>query len=156
MIEIERKFLVHSTEFIQAASQHYHIEQGYLSKDPARTVRVRIKNDKSFITVKGASSASGMSRYEWEKEIPLEEGKALLQLALPIVIQKTRYEVKHQTFLFEVDVFEGQHQGLILAEVELEDENVELNLPEWIGEEVTGDPRYYNASLSSMEEKKST
>ena len=156
MIEIERKFLVHSTEFIQAASQHYRIEQGYLSKDPARTVRVRIKNDKSFITVKGASSASGMSRYEWEKEIPLEEGKALLQLALPIVIQKTRYEVKHQTFLFEVDVFEGQHQGLILAEVELEDENVELNLPEWIGEEVTGDPHYYNASLSSMEEKKST
>lgn len=156
MIEIERKFLVHSTEFIQAASQHYRIEQGYLSKDPARTVRVRIKNDKSFITVKGASSASGMSRYEWEKEIPLEEGKALLQLALPTVIQKIRYEVKHQTFLFEVDVFEGQHQGLILAEVELEDENVELNLPTWIGEEVTGDSRYYNASLSSMEEKKST
>ena len=156
MIEIERKFLVHSTEFIQAASQHYRIEQGYLSKDPARTVRVRIKNDKSFITVKGASSASGMSRYEWEKEIPLEEGKALLQLALPTVIQKIRYEVKHQTFLFEVDVFEGHHQGLILAEVELEDENVELNLPTWIGEEVTGDSRYYNASLSSMEEKKST
>ncbi len=156
MIEIERKFLVHSTEFIQAASQHYRIEQGYLSKDPARTVRVRIKNDKSFITVKGASSASGMSRYEWEKEIPLEEGKALLQLALPTVIQKIRYEIKHQTFLFEVDVFEGQHQGLILAEVELEDENVELNLPEWIGEEVTGDPRFYNVSLSSMEEKKST
>lgn len=156
MIEIERKFLVHSTEFIQAASQHYRIEQGYLSKDPARTVRVRIKADKSFITVKGASSASGMSRYEWEKEIPLEEGKALLQLALPKVIQKTRYEIKHQTFLFEVDVFEGQHQGLILAEVELEDENVELNLPTWIGEEVTGDARYYNASLSSMEEKKST
>lgn len=156
MIEIERKFLVHSTEFLQAASQYYRIEQGYLTKDPGRTVRVRIKNDKSFITVKGASSASGMSRYEWEKEIPLEEGKALLQLALPTVIQKIRYEVKHQTFLFEVDVFEGQHQGLILAEVELEDENVELNLPEWIGEEVTGDPRYYNASLSSMEEKKST
>ena len=156
MIEIERKFLVHSTEFIQAASQHYRIEQGYLTKDPARPVRVRIKNEKSFITVKGASSASGMSRYEWEKEVPLEEGKALLQLALPTVIQKIRYEVKHQTFLFEVDVFEGQHQGLILAEVELEDENVELNLPEWIGEEVTGDARYYNASLSSMEEKNST
>ena len=153
MIEIERKFLVHSTEFVQAASQHYRIEQGYLSKDPARTVRVRIKNDKSFITVKGASSASGMSRYEWEKEIPLEEGKALLQLALPTVIQKTRYEVKHQTFLFEVDVFEGQHQGLILAEVELEDENVELNLPTWIGEEVTGDPRYYNASYPRWRKK---
>ena len=156
MIEIERKFLVHSTKFLQAASQHYRIEQGYLSKDPARTVRVRIKDEKSFISVKGASSASGMSRYEWEKEVPLEEGKALLQLALPTVIQKIRYEVKHQTFLFEVDVFEGQHQGLILAEVELEDENVELNLPEWIGEEVTGDARYYNASLSSMEEKNST
>jgi len=156
MIEIERKFLVHSTEFIQAASQHYCLEQGYLSKDPARPVRVRINDDKSFITVKGASSASGMSRYEWEKEIPLEEGKALLQLALPKVNKKTRYEIKHQTFLFEVDVFEGQHQGLILAEVELEDENVELNLPTWIGEEVTGDARYYNASLSSMEEKKST
>ena len=88
MIEIERKFLVHSTKFLQAASQHYRIEQGYLSKDPARTVRVRIKDEKSFITVKGASSASGMSRYEWEKEIPLGEGKALLQLALPTVIQK--------------------------------------------------------------------
>lgn len=152
MIEIERKFLVHSTEFIQTTNQYYRIEQGYLSKDPERTVRVRIKDDKSFITVKGASSASGMSRYEWEKEIPLEEGKALLQLALPTVIQKTRYEVEYQTFLFEVDVFEGQHHGLILAEVELDDENVELNLPEWIGEEVTGDARYYNASLSSNED----
>lgn len=155
MIEIERKFLVHSTEFIQEAHQHYCIEQGYLCKDPERTVRVRTKNDKSFITVKGVSSASGMSRYEWEKEISLEEGEALLRLALPKVIKKTRYLVKHLTFLFEVDVFEGQHKGLILAEVELENEKVELSLPQWIGEEVTGDPNYYNASLSSMDEKKS-
>ena len=150
MIEIERKFLVHSSEFIPIADQHYRIEQGYLSKDPERTVRVRIKNDKSYITVKGGSSASGMSRYEWEKEIPIEEGKALLQLALPTVIEKTRYEIKHESFLFEVDVFEGQHKGLILAEVELNNENVELSLPKWIAEEVTGDARYYNASLSSI------
>ena len=155
MIEIERKFLVTSLAFIQEAHQHFRIQQGYLSKDPERTVRVRIKDDKSYITIKGASSASGMSRYEWEKEIPLEEGEALLKLALPVVILKTRYLVKHQNFLFEVDVFEGKHQGLILAEVELDDEKTELPLPHWLGKEVTGDPNYYNASLSSTRAKNS-
>lgn len=155
MVEIERKFLVQSTDFIKLAHQHDKIKQGYLSKDPARTVRIRIKNNKSFITIKGASNASGMSRYEWEKELPLQEGIALLKLALPVVIEKTRYLVKHHGFIFEVDVFEGEHQGLIIAEVELEHEHVQIELPPWIGKEVTGDPRYYNASLSSIKEKNS-
>lgn len=155
MVEIERKFLVQSTDFIKLAYQYDQIKQGYLSKDPARTVRIRIKNKKSFITIKGASNASGMSRYEWEKELPLQEGIALLKLALPVVIEKTRYLVKHQGFIFEVDVFEGEHQGLIIAEVELEHEHVQIELPPWIGKEVTGDPRYYNASLSSIKEKNS-
>ena len=91
MIEIERKFLVQSNEFIQQATKKSTVVQGYLSKDPNRTVRVRIKDQKSFLTIKGKSNASGMSRYEWEKEIPLSEGKELIKLSLPKVIEKTRY-----------------------------------------------------------------
>lgn len=155
MIEIERKFLVKTNEFKNLAVSSVNIKQAYLSKDPHRTVRIRIKNKQAFLTIKGISSASGMSRFEWEKELTLEEGEMLFQLALPTVIVKTRYIVPQGALSFEVDVFEGDHHGLILAEIELASESTSIVLPPWIGEEVTGDQRYYNSYLSSKESKNS-
>ncbi len=155
MIEIERKFLVSSTEFFALADSKVYIKQGYLSKDPHRTVRVRIKDERAFLTIKGISSESGMSRYEWEKEIALEEGETLMRLCLPTIIEKTRFIVPQGTLTFEVDVFEREHKGLILAEIELPSEKTTINLPPWIGKEVTGDKRYYNSYLSSKESKNS-
>lgn len=155
MIEIERKFLVTSNGFMTQAITKEVIKQGYLTKDPHRTVRVRIKNQLAFITIKGISSASGMSRFEWEKEIPLKEGQALMNLCLPTVIEKIRYVIPWGKWSIEVDVFEGVHQGLILAEIELPSEDSSVALPDWIGKEVTGDRIYYNSYLSSIESKKS-
>ena len=155
MIEIERKFLVSSTAFIALASSKVYIKQGYLSKDPHRTVRIRIKDEQAFLTIKGISSESGMSRFEWEKEISLEEGKTLIELCLPAIIEKTRYVIPHAKHYFEVDVFEGGHKGLILAEIELPSEQTLIKLPQWVGKEVTGDKRYYNSYLSSKESKNS-
>ena len=155
MIEIERKFLVSSTEFFALADSKVYINQGYLSKDPHRTVRVRIKDERAFLTIKGISSESGMSRFEWEKEIALEEGETLMRLCLPTIIEKTRFIVPQGTLTFEVDVFEREHKGLILAEIELPSEKTTINLPPWIGKEVTGDKRYYNSYLSSKESKNS-
>ncbi len=151
MIEIERKFLVQSMDFLEQATKKAIMRQGYLSKDPERTVRIRINDQQSFLTIKGRSNVSGMSRFEWEKEITLEAGIQLLSLALPSVIEKTRYFVPHKQWLFEVDVFAGIHQGLILAEVELNSETETVDLPAWIGKEVTGDPNYYNAVLSNKQ-----
>ena len=155
MIEIERKFLVKANDFKNLAVSSATIKQAYLSKDPHRTVRIRIKDKQAFLTIKGISSASGMSRFEWEKELTLEEGEMLFQLALPTVIVKTRYIVPQGALSFEVDVFEGDHQGLILAEIELPSESTSIVLPPWIGKEVTGDQRYYNSYLSSIESKNS-
>ena len=155
MIEIERKFLVKTNDFKSLATSSVFIKQAYLSKDPQRTVRIRIKDQQAFLTIKGISNASGMSRFEWEKELPLKEGEMLLKLALPTVIVKTRYIVPQETLSFEVDVFEGDHKGLILAEIELPNEEASIDLPHWIGKEVTGDKRYYNSYLSSIESKKS-
>ena len=155
MIEIERKFLVKTNEFKNLALSSVNIKQAYLSKDPHRTVRIRIKDKQAFLTIKGISSASGMSRFEWEKELTLEEGEMLFQLALPTVIVKKRYIVPQGALSFEVDVFEGDHQGLILAEIELPSESTSIVLPPWIGKEVTGDQRYYNSYLSSKESKNS-
>jgi len=155
MIEIERKFLVKANDFKNLAVSSVNIKQAYLSKDPHRTVRIRIKNKQAFLTIKGISSASGMSRFEWEKELTLEEGEMLFQLALPTVIVKTRYIVPQGALSFEVDVFEGDHQGLILAEIELPSESTSIVLPPWIGKEVTGNQRYYNSYLSSIESKNS-
>lgn len=155
MIEIERKFLVKTNEFKNLAVSSVNIKQAYLSKDPHRTVRIRIKDKQAFLTIKGISSASGMSRFEWEKELTLEEGEMLFQLALPTVIVKTRYIVPQGALSFEVDVFEGDHQGLILAEIELPSESTSIVLPPWIGKEVTGNQRYYNSYLSSIESKNS-
>lgn len=155
MVEIERKFLVKSTAFIEKAKQKITLRQGYLSKDPERSVRIRIADQKGFLTIKGKSSVSGMSRFEWEKEIDIKEAEQLFFLALPGIIEKDRYVIYENNYCFEVDVFRGKHEGLILAEVELKNENETIDLPVWIGEEVTGKKQYYNSFLSSIEEKKS-
>ncbi len=145
--EIERKFLVKSDAFKAEVSKETRITQGYLSSIPERTVRVRVKGSKGFITIKGIGSASGASRYEWEKEIPVEEVRELLTICEPGVIDKTRYEVKNGPFTFEVDEFYGENQGLTVAEIELSNEDDSFAKPEWLGEEVTGDVKYYNSML---------
>lgn len=144
--EIERKFLV-CGDFKSAAFKKTRITQGYLSSVPERTVRVRVKGDKGFLTIKGIGNDSGASRFEWEKEIPVEDVKALLALSEPGVIDKTRYLVQAGPHTFEVDEFYGDNEGLTLAEVELSDEHEAFERPAWLGEEVTGDPRYYNSML---------
>jgi adenylate cyclase len=149
MIEIERKFLVTSNDFIEESDAQFEIAQGYLNSNPERTVRVRIKGDKGFLTIKGKSSESGASRFEWEKEIAVDEAKQLLLLCENGVIEKTRYHVKMNEHLFEVDVFYGQNEGLVMAEIELSDENEAFEKPNWLGKEVTNDERYYNAYLSN-------
>ncbi len=144
--EIERKFLVEG-EFKPFARSQTRIIQGYLSSVPERTVRVRVKGVQGFITIKGIGSASGATRYEWEKEIPVAEVEELLQLCEPGVIDKTRYLVSVGAHTFEVDEFHGANHGLIIAEVELESEDEAFEKPPWLGPEVTGDDRYYNAML---------
>ena len=148
MIEIERKFLVLSDGFISAAFSKKRIVQGYLNSNPERTVRVRIKGNKALLTIKGASNESGLSRFEWEKEIPIEEATALLKLCEKGIIDKTRFEVKIGNHIFEVDEFYGENGGLIIAEVELKSETETFEKPIWLGKEVTNDIRYYNSYLS--------
>ena len=145
--EIERKFLV-TGDFKAQASGELRIVQGYLSSVPERTVRVRIKGEQGFITIKGIGSASGASRFEWEKEIPVAEVQELLKLCEPGVIDKTRFLVQAGDHTFEVDEFYGDNQGLVVAEVELASEDEAFTKPDWLGEEVTGDKRYYNAMLT--------
>lgn len=150
MIEIERKFLVKNDTFIDQATTKKYISQGYLNSHPLRTVRVRTKGDQAFLTIKGQSSASGMSRFEWEKEIAVDEAKALLSLCESGIIEKTRYEIYLEKHTFEVDVFHGLNDGLIIAEIELETEMETFTIPDWLGIEVTGDKRYYNSYLSQL------
>ena len=148
-MEIERKYLVKG-QFKPLATAKYAIKPGHPSKNPERTVRVRVKGDKGFLTIKGKSSESGMSRFEWEKEIPLAEAENLLKLCLPVIIEKTRYIVPEASGLvYEVDEFYGEHDGLLLAEIELPSEETTFAKPAWLGEEVTGDAHYYNSYLSS-------
>ena len=149
MIEIERKFLVKDDSFKTAAFAKNHIAQGYLSSVPERTVRVRIKGDKGFLTIKGASNEAGLSRFEWEKEIPVAEAEALLLLCEKGVINKTRFEIKQGDHVFEVDEFYGENEGLIVAEIELNSETETFEKPNWLGNEVTGNNRYYNSYLST-------
>ncbi len=145
--EIERKFLVKG-DFKPFVTKEIRIVQGYLSSVPERTVRVRIKGDKGFMTVKGIGNASGASRFEWEKEISVEDVKSLLTVCEPGIIDKTRYIVPEESGLkFEVDEFYGENQGLVVAEIELPAEDHKFVKPEWLGEEVTGDPKYYNSML---------
>ncbi len=148
MQEIERKFLVTSDAFKAEAHNYTRITQGFLNTNPERTVRVRIKGEMGFLTVKGKSSSNGLSRFEWENEIPKAEAEALLKLCEPGQIDKFRYEVNIGKHLFEVDVFSEENKGLIIAEVELKSETENFEKPKWLGKEVTGDRRYYNSQLS--------
>ena len=148
MLEIERKFLTTSDAFKKEAFTQNRIKQGYLSSIPERTVRVRIKGDRGFLTIKGASNESGLSRFEWEKEIPVDEAQKLLLLCEKGVIDKTRFEVKFGNHIFEVDEFYGENEGLIMAEIELDSETETFEKPIWLGKEVTNDKRYYNSYLS--------
>jgi adenylate cyclase len=145
--EIERKYLTKS-EFKDMASSSTRITQGYLSSNAERNVRVRIRDDKGYITVKGIGSESGATRFEWEKEIPVEDVQELLKICEPGIIDKTRYLVEFGGHMFEVDEFYGENEGLVMAEVELESEDEEIQKPDWLGNEVTGDKRYYNAMLT--------
>lgn len=147
--EIERKFLVRG-EFRQYATASSEIAQGYISSQSGRTVRVRIRDDKGYLTIKGPGNTSGLSRFEWEKEITVEEARALMTIAEPGVIEKTRYLVPNADGIhtWEVDVFHGASEGLIMAEIELSSEDDPFDRPAWLGEEVTGDRRYYNSFLS--------
>lgn len=148
MLEIERKFLVTSDDYKAVASSKKRIIQGYLSSIPERTVRVRIKEDKAYLTIKGSSNASGMTRFEWEKEIPVDEAQSLLLLCEKGVIDKTRFEIKIGPHTYEVDEFYGENEGLEMAEIELQSETETFEKPDWLGEEVTADKRYYNSYLS--------
>jgi CYTH domain-containing protein len=148
MNEIERKFLVTTTEFLSENTKSNRIVQGYLNSNSERTVRVRIKGNKGFLTIKGKGNESGTTRFEWEKEIELYEAEALLKLCETGVIDKTRYLIKKGNHTFEVDIFEGENNGLIVAEIELSDANEIFEKPNWLAKEVTGDEKYYNAYLS--------
>jgi len=147
MLEIERKYLVKNIDFLKNVKGK-RITQGYLTTDSERTVRVRIKGVKGFITIKGQSTDSGLTRYEWEKEISIVEAEELLELALPVVIDKTRYEIIVENHTWEIDAFHGANKGLIIAEIELQTEKETFTLPDWVDKEVTGDNRYYNSYLS--------
>ena len=144
--EIERKFLV-AGDYKSHASESVRIVQGYLSSTPGRTVRVRIVGERAFLTVKGPGNASGTTHFEWEHPISVADAEALLPLCEKGTIDKTRYFVPYGGHTFEVDEFYGANNGLVIAEVELSDENEPFERPEWLGEEVTGDKRYYNAYL---------
>ena len=153
MQEIERKFLV-TGAFKSSATKSIRITQGYLSSLPERTVRVRIQGDKGFITIKGVGNDSGISRFEWEKEIPVAEAEELLKICESGIIDKTRYLVPAGNHIFEVDEFYGDNEGLILAEVELTSEGELFEKPAFIGQEVTGDVNYYNSMLVKNPYKK--
>lgn len=148
-LEIERKFLVLSDTYKHEAQKSTRITQGYLSTDPERTVRVRIKGEQAFLAIKGKSNKSGTTRVEVEEEIAIDKAKTLLDLCLPGIIDKTRYEVALGNHTWEIDEFYGDNQGLILAEIELTSELETFVRPEWIGKEVTGNNKYYNSQLSN-------
>lgn len=146
--EIERKFLVTNTDFIKEASSKEYIVQAFLNRNSERTVRIRIKDDKAFLTVKGVSNTEGTTRREWEYAIPVSDATEMLKICEEGAIEKWRYLVPIGKHTFEVDIFEGENKGLIVAEVELESENESFQKPVWLGEEVTGNTSYYNSKLS--------
>jgi CYTH domain-containing protein len=148
MIEIERKFLVISGTFKKESQKSTRIVQGFLNTDAERTVRVRVKGDEGFLTVKGKSSKNGLSRFEWEKQISKADAEALLNICENGIIDKMRYEINYGHHIFEVDEFFGDNEGLIIAEVELNNENEVFERPKWLGTEVTGQLKYYNSLLS--------
>lgn len=145
--EIERKFLV-CGEYKTKAYKSVRITQGYILSDKRKSVRIRITNEKAFITIKGESSEDGLSRFEWEKEIDINEAKELLKLCSDNFIDKTRYLIKHGNHTIEVDEFHGDNEGLVIAEVELKSETDTFLKPDYLGEEVTGISKYYNSQLT--------
>lgn len=147
-IEIERKFLVINTNWKTLASPVYY-KQGYLSTHTEKTVRVRIANDKAFLTIKGKNE--GIKRLEFEYSIPIDEANELLDtLCEQPVIEKTRTKIEKDGFIWEIDEFMGVNQGLVVAEIELPSENTHFEKPNWIGKEVSGDIRYYNSNLIKL------
>lgn len=144
--EIERKFLVRG-EFRHLSVKELKIAQGYLSVDPARIIRLRVCDKRAILSVKAPLGNSGFSRHEWEFEIPLSEASEILKVCLPEIIYKTRYLVPFSSHTYEVDIFHGRNEGLIIAELELTSEDEVFEKPEWLGEEVTGKPEYYNSNL---------
>jgi CYTH domain-containing protein len=145
--EIERKFLVKSKAYKKDYFKKSEIIQGFLNKDKRRTVRIRLKDQKAYITIKGISSEDGLSRLEWEKEIDYTDAKQLLELCEKPLLHKTRYEVLYRKKVFEVDEFHNNHKGLVIAEIELKSKDEIFDKPDWLGIEVTGDKRYYNSQL---------
>ena len=151
--EIERKFLVTSDAFLSQATRHYEIEQGYLCKEPSKTIRVRIRDARAFLTIKSGKMREGIAKFEWEREIELADARELMNLCLPGAISKTRYIIPAAPFegeerCWEVDIFHsGTMSGKALAEIELGDENEPFLRPDWLGDEVTGLPQYYNANM---------
>ncbi len=149
-LDIERKFLVKNDAFKKVSFQQKIIKQGYLNSDKNRTVRIRISDHQGFITVKGVSNASGATRFEWEKEIDVTEATEMLSLCETTIIDKNRFLVESGKHIFEIDEFYGDNQGLIIAEIELNSENETFEKPTWLGEEVTGNAKYYNSYLSKF------
>ena len=147
-LEIERKFLVRNSDYKRQAFSSSRIQQGYICSGHGRTVRVRVRDDRGYLTIKGPSDKEGVVRYEFEKEITLEEARELMNLCEPGRVDKTRYLVKSGNHTFEVDEFYGENEGLVMAEVELQRADEPYEKPDFIGEEVTGDHRYTNAHLS--------
>lgn len=146
--EIERKFLVTNSTYRMLATCRYEIVQGYLCKDKERTIRVRIRDARAFLTIKSSNQQGGITRFEWEKEIDVADARELIKFCMPGIIEKTRYIVPAENGLkWEIDEFHGRLGGLTLAELELESENQPYEKAAFVGEEVTGDPRYYNANM---------
>ncbi len=154
MIEIERKFLVSTQAYMKEAISKRQIRQGFLNTHKKRTVRVRTSDNIAYLTVKGKSGPSGISRFEWEQEIEFHDAEALLKICEKGVIEKTRYKISMGKHVFEVDEFHGGNQGLVVAEVELNSEDEKFEKPDWLGKEVTGDVKYYNSQLSNNPYKK--
>ena len=151
--EIERKFLVNG-EFKSHSFEEYIIKQGYLAMSDNNVVRIRIRGGEAFLTIKSAAFEGTITRSEWEYSIPVNEAEEMFKLCQGSVIDKTRYNLNVGTHTFEVDEFYGDNEGLILAEVELESEDEYFDVPDWLGEEVTGDIRYYNSYLAEHPFKK--
>ena len=143
--EIERKYRIKDNTWKSEIHSSHTIKQGYLNLEPTRTVRVRIMGPKAFLTIKGKNIKT--TRLEFEYEIPIDDALQLLQLCEKPLLEKTRHEIHINKLIWEIDEFEGDNQGLIIAEVELQDENQEIELPSWIEKEVSHESRYYNSSL---------
>lgn len=145
--EIERKYLVLDDSFKHEAFSNSHIRQGYICSERGRTVRIRIKEERAYITIKGPSADNGLTRYEFEQEIPLSDARQLMELCEPGIVDKTRWLVRSGSHVVEVDEFHGDNDGLVMAEIELRSADDVVELPHFIGREVTGDRRYYNSQL---------